>query len=228
MTDLYTSDDHLDHERIRELCPGRQRWDTTSAMTEGLIANWKAVVQPDDHVYILGDLLMGKIATSIGYIRELTGIKHLVAGNHDRMSYAYPNKTEERRLDWFDKYIDAGITDIHTGNMLVNHDVCGHRVVLSHFPYEGDSTYDERYKEYRPINIGFPLLHGHVHDAWKVKVGTQHDPFALQINVGVDVWGYTPVSAHALSLIIDAHVNRQEFAPWMVNPGIDPTLKVAS
>jgi len=54
-----------------------------------------------------------------------------------------------------------------------------------------DGHEEDRYSEHRPTDDGTPLLHGHVHDVWKVrrsKKGT------LMINVGVDAWDYAPVS----------------------------------
>ncbi len=45
---------------------------------------------------------------------------------------------------------------------------------------------DDRFPEYRPIDNGKVLLHGHVHERWLTN--------GKQINVGVDVWDYAPVS----------------------------------
>ncbi len=59
------------------------------------------------------------------------------------------------------------------------------KFILSHLPYYTDHK-DERYKQFRPIDKGEFLLHGHVHNAWLFK--------NRMINVGIDVWGYYPVS----------------------------------
>jgi calcineurin-like phosphoesterase family protein len=48
----------------------------------------------------------------------------------------------------------------------------------------------------RPVDNGLPLIHGHVHNSWKVN--------GRQINVGVDVWDFTPVSEADLSLLVMA------------------------
>jgi calcineurin-like phosphoesterase family protein len=55
---------------------------------------------------------------------------------------------------------------------------------LCHFPYS-INAYDERYRDKHPQDTGGRLLSGHVHDAWKMQ--------GRNINVGSDVWDYTPV-----------------------------------
>lgn len=65
----------------------------------------------------------------------------------------------------------------------------------SHYPYAGDSQDGpDRYTERRPADEGGWLLHGHVHHQWRVN--------GRQINVGVDVWDFAPVSAETLLGII--------------------------
>jgi calcineurin-like phosphoesterase family protein len=68
-------------------------------------------------------------------------------------------------------------------------------VLMCHLPYEGDHVGDERYARFRLRDEGLWLLHGHVHDAWKVR--------GCQINVGVDVWGWRPVNLEEIHKIID-------------------------
>lgn len=63
-------------------------------------------------------------------------------------------------------------------------------VLLSHFPYDGDHTREDRHREFRLKDHGMPLLHGHTHSSHKFsksRFGT------LQIHVGVDAWDFTPV-----------------------------------
>lgn len=67
-------------------------------------------------------------------------------------------------------------------------------VLLSHFPYRGDHTEDERYAEYRLHDTGMWLVHGHVHDAWAQR--------GRQINVGVDVRNWSPISLAELTEIV--------------------------
>lgn len=62
------------------------------------------------------------------------------------------------------------------------------------FPYSGDHTEEDRFEKYRPIDEGLWLLHGHVHCAWSVN--------GRQINVGVDVRDFTPISILEIKKII--------------------------
>lgn len=55
-----------------------------------------------------------------------------------------------------------------------------------HFPYEGDSRAEDRYVDWRPLDRGRVLLHGHVHSSWRTN--------GRMINVGVDVWDFAPIS----------------------------------
>lgn len=65
--------------------------------------------------------------------------------------------------------------------------------------YQGDSHDDRRFVGQRPADAGLVLLHGHVHERWKVN--------GRQVNVGVDVWDYRPVSdAQILSALTDTGV----------------------
>ena len=73
-------------------------------------------------------------------------------------------------------------------------DLGGQSVELCHFPYRGDSQYEDRYLEARPVDTGAWLLHGHVHETWK--------QWGRMINVGCDVWDYRPVAASELAALI--------------------------
>jgi calcineurin-like phosphoesterase family protein len=59
----------------------------------------------------------------------------------------------------------------------------GQRVTMAHYPPKW-----ERWNE--PPAVRFPWLHGHVHELWR-RVGDI-------INVGVDQWGYKPVTLSEL------------------------------
>jgi calcineurin-like phosphoesterase family protein len=90
-------------------------WFSADEMDEALIANWNAVVRPQDKVYHLGDVSMKR--SKIELCGRLNGHKRLVRGNHD----IFPTKYY---LPYFD-------------------DIYGTRVfedmILSHFPIVLDS-----------------------------------------------------------------------------------------
>ncbi|MHB8295541.1 MAG: hypothetical protein ACYDH5_13145 [Acidimicrobiales bacterium] len=53
----------------------------------------------------------------------------------------------------------------------------------------------DRCGSFRPIDEGEWLLHGHVHEKWRQLGRT--------INVGVDVWDFTPVAEDAIIRLIN-------------------------
>ena len=72
--------------------------------------------------------------------------------------------------------------------------------LLNHFPYfaeESSTTYKLKHQELSPKDKGLWLLHGHVHEKWKVK--------GRMINVGVDAWDFYPIPISTIESIISDH-----------------------
>jgi calcineurin-like phosphoesterase family protein len=183
----WTADLHLGHTNIIRYC-GRPFADVDE-MDEALIAHWNETVGPDDEVWVLGDLAMGPIDRGLERASRLQGRKVLVAGNHDRCWYGHGDKAER----WIDRYLsDAGFVEIVQGS--VDAIVAGVPVHVCHFPYEGDSHDADRYTAHRPADDGGWLLHGHVHERWRTE--------GRQVNVGVDVWDFRPVSDAELAPLL--------------------------
>jgi calcineurin-like phosphoesterase family protein len=112
----------------------------------------------------------------------------LVAGNHDRCWAGHGRRAE----GWTERYVAAGFDEVHQGE--VNIEIGGVPTLACHFPYRGDSQDEDRYVQYRPVDRGEWLLHGHVHERWRQS--------ARMINVGVDVWDYRPVSEAAIGALM--------------------------
>jgi len=184
MTVFLTSDLHFGHANILTYCPERgATFADVPAMNIGLIDRWNAAVTPRDTVYVLGDVAMGHRDETLRYVTLLNGTKHLIAGNHDNCWEHAKNPAK-----WRDRYFDAGFVTIETEGFL---DTPAGAVRLHHFPYSGDHTEEDRYSQERPVDDGTPLFHGHVHDQWQFKRSALGTP---QVNVGVDVWDFRPVS----------------------------------
>jgi calcineurin-like phosphoesterase family protein len=177
MKTWFTADLHLGHQNIIRYCDRPYR--TVAEMNEDLVARWNERVAPEDTVWVLGDVAMGQIATNLPLARRLRGTKHLVAGNHDRCWAGYGKKAAQAAA----MYRNAGFETIRTTHEL---ELAGRRVLLNHFPYEGDSHAEDRFIPWRPVDEGQWLLHGHVHTTWR------HN--GRMINVGVDVWDLAPVA----------------------------------
>ena len=194
MARWFTSDLHLGHANIIEYCD--RPFADVDEMNRALVERWNRVVAADDEVWVLGDMAMGQIADSLGLVRGLAGRKILLAGNHDRCWFGHAAKRKARVDEWTATYRDAGFDEIHQDS--VNLSIGDADVVACHFPYQGDSHDADRYSQHRPIDRGRWIVHGHVHNTWRVQ--------GRQINVGVDVWDYQPVAEDTLATIMSAGV----------------------
>lgn len=166
---FFTSDLHFGHKNIIEFC--KRPWPDVDAMNRGIIDRWNRTVSLVDDVFCLGDMFFCGSTKAKGYMSKLNGRKYLIQGNHD-WGKVKAERANEFGFEWVQRYQHC----IRIGN---------EDVVLCHFPYDGDHTNDMRFLELRPPDNGQWLLHGHVHCEWQVK--------ERQINVGVDVWDFSPV-----------------------------------
>jgi calcineurin-like phosphoesterase family protein len=184
----FTSDTHFGHERIIELC--NRPFDSVQSMNAALIANWNACVAPEDTVFHMGDAVMGSFAENVQILGQLNGTIHLIPGNHDRFSVAYHHKNPSARDRFAQMYIDQGVVLMNEQEWFYEDDrPVTEDFLLCHYPFT-----DERYPELCPADSGQWLIHGHVHDEWQVN--------GRQINVGVDMWDFMPVSLNTILAII--------------------------
>lgn len=135
METYFTSDTHFGHTNIIGFCD--RPFDSIHSMNEALIFNWNSVVDPNDHVYHLGDFALcpTKAATEIAY--ALNGKIHLVEGNHDRRKNVRGSLKE--RFEWVKSYHEMNYEKT--------------KIVLCHFPSE---TWNKSHR-------GSWHLHGHSH-----------------------------------------------------------------
>lgn len=182
--DFFTSDLHFGHLNIIKYC--NRPFADTDEMDEYLIRAWNETVSATDTVFVLGDVALGSIDKSLSRLGRLQGRKILVSGNHDRC-WMYSKRSDE----WRERYLNEGFDEIHEEMV---YDLAGEEVILSHFPYKGDSHEVERFPAARPEDAGKWLFHGHVHDAFAQR--------GRQVNVGVDVRNFRPISAEALRVIV--------------------------
>lgn len=186
----FTSDLHIFHANVIKYCA--RPFASVEEMNEMLVKNWNDVVGPEDEVYCLGDFSMAFRPVET-FTPRLNGKKHLVPGNHDFChSYHKKSRNEENRKKWIKTYEDNGWIVLPEQTTL---DIPGVAVVnMCHHPYEFMHPGDDKYEKWRPKDDGRWLLCGHVHEKWKV--------IGRMINVGVDQWGFKPVSAEEIGKII--------------------------
>ena len=184
---FFTSDLHLGH---RLVAAHRGFGEDVDAHDIAIMDNWRAVVHPEDTVWVLGDLAVSSPWRALFLLSTLPGHKRLVAGNHDKVHPLNRNahKHQRRYMEVFDSICTAA-------RMKIN----DHEVRLSHFPYRADRGDEPRYMEWRLPNYGIPLLHGHLHtpDVLSLDEGT------LQVHVGLDAWSLFPVPRETVAGLLD-------------------------
>lgn len=85
----FTSDTHLNHANfinftLEDGSPARP-FKTVEEMNETLIQNWNSVVTEQDHIWHLGDVIMGPTSEFPSILSRLNGKKRMLLGNHDRL-----------------------------------------------------------------------------------------------------------------------------------------------
>ena len=106
MKTFITSDLHFGHANIMKFCPqARARFrNDVNYMNEAMVEEWNSIVQPEDLVYILGDVAFLPAQKAAEYINRLNGDKILVEGNHDRKALNDP--TFRRAFKEVHQYLD--------------------------------------------------------------------------------------------------------------------------
>jgi calcineurin-like phosphoesterase family protein len=187
MTTWFTSDEHYDHRNI--IAYSARPFADVAEMQREMIARHNAVVRPEDDVWHLGDFALNEKTVPL-VLPQLVGRHHLVTGNHDACHPCHKKHAAAKR-----KYLLFGFasvaTEIRMGPFLLNH-----------LPYVGDSAHEPRFPEWRPKDEGKWLLHGHVHELWKVR--------DRMINVGVDQWGFAPVRFETIQELAQGTERRAE------------------
>ena len=172
---FYWSDLHLGHKKVAAL----RGFSTTSAHDAAILDTWAAKVTPRDTIWVLGDLTAGGAGDTqraLQTIRTLPGTKRLITGNHDKL-----HPINRPRASDYPAWLETFATIDSAARVKLH----GTSALLSHFPYDGDHTGEDRYSQWRLRNLGAPLIHGHVHAEWRTR--------DRMLNVGVDHWP-TPAS----------------------------------
>lgn len=202
MSVWFTSDLHFSHFNVIRYC-GRP-FSNAEEMNESLVSFWNSKVKEEDTIYCVGDFSLSASAVE-KYTSRLNGKKILILGNHD---YPHPahqkGKKPDLRKYWTEKYMEWGWSEVSLDSKI---SLGNKEVRLSHLPYKGTfpsdshSTPVPRYESLRLEDDGILLICGHVHEKWKHKIT---DKGTLMVNVGVDVWGMSPVSEEELCQYIDS------------------------
>lgn len=169
---FYTSDLHLNHEKIIEYC--NRPFSSVDEMNRVIITNWNSRVREDDVVFILGDLGFFKdTKTAMHFIGKLQGKKVLIVGNHDIFL---------RKRDFNEKVFEEVKAIKNVKDPYVNK-----TIVCCHYPM---AVWDCQ-------NHGNIHFYGHVHNN-----SPKNHPILYEIpnayNVGVDCHNFYPVTAQEI------------------------------
>ena len=151
-----------------------------------IIDKWLSQTKRNDHVYVLGDMIMTNQETAIKVLHKLksNGCKiHLVIGNHDKSTQKMYNMFESIEL------IKSQVFKASVFPFL-EEDL---QVVMCHYPM----------KSWPNKCRGSLMLHGHTHDNSPWEHDGSDD---LQINVGLDC----PISQYGLVSLEDLYKLYQE------------------
>lgn len=166
---LYTSDLHFGHANVIRF--DHRPFPDCDEMDHALIDFWNYRVQPDDTVYIVGDLCHRSPHNPGWYLRQLKGHKILIMGNHDQVVMNDPEALHY--LEGVEKMMH-----VKDGN---NH------ICLCHFPIAEWNGY---YK-------GSWHIYGHIHN----RKGETYDFMKTKeraLNAGCMINHYAPVSFQEL------------------------------
>lgn len=169
-----TSDTHFGHANIIKYC--NRPFKDTYSMNKVLTENWNSVIKPEDKVYHLGDFAFGGVNR---YLPYLNGEIILIRGNHDRHSDIKGCELQIlQNLDF---------------------EYGGYKFKMNHRPvYEqgiNDPFRDAEVRSNIRLRDYDYILCGHVHEKW-LRNGQN-------INVGVDIWDFKPVSFDTIIDLID-------------------------
>jgi len=139
MKTYITSDLHLGHKNIQKFCPAtRGHYTDVDHMNEEMVREWNEVVNPEDLVYILGDVAFLPAPKAVHFLKRMNGRKILVEGNHDRKQLK--DNSFRACFEEIHKYLD------------INYD--GRKLVMFHYPI---------HFEWDQAHRGSIHFHGHLH-----------------------------------------------------------------
>lgn len=160
MKTYVTSDLHFGHKNIMSFCPvTRARYNgDVEYMNEAMVKEWNEIVQPEDTVYILGDVAFMPASKAAEMIKRLNGTKILIQGNHDHKALKDPMYAKSFKE--IHKYLE------------VNYD--GNKICMFHYPIA----------EWNQMHRGALHFHGHLHGNVSGLEGTR----AIDVGMDATGW----------------------------------------
>jgi calcineurin-like phosphoesterase family protein len=232
----YTSDLHFGHPFVAglrgftTLVNGEVKGD--AAEHDGVITeNFNQGVHEDDITVIAGDFAMNWKGAE-HKLAQLRGRIILVEGNHDIMSSIHRDGWKHRAAWTGEDKFEAIVAYLRRKS-------AGREFLVSHYPYDGDHTGNDRHTQFRLRDEGMWLVHGHTHSKDKITPlpevtcmfcgldmtkeacgdamkGTDLEGqgcerlISRQIHAGVDAWDLKPVPEAAVLDLMNSLDSRPE------------------
>lgn len=135
-----TSDLHFCHNRGFLYTP--RGFNSIEEANETIVKNYNSVVNPDDEIYLLGDLMLNDNEKGMELLKQLKGKIHIVFGNHD-------TDTRKNLYKTLPNVVEVGDA--------LRFKYCGYHFYCSHYPTLTGNLEKESLKKME-IN-----LFGHTH-----------------------------------------------------------------
>jgi calcineurin-like phosphoesterase family protein len=182
MTTWFVSDLHLGHKLVSE-----KRGYIDVADHDAAVMTSLDQVTWDDVLWILGDVTCtgnrDRLLELLAVLEKHPARKHLVTGNHDPV---HPMHRESHKWQSiYQSVFDSVQAFARVRVRGTDQNVPKRNILLSHFPYSGDSLDSDRYAQYRLPDLGLPLVHGHTHSSERLSRSPKG---TLQINVCWEAW----------------------------------------
>jgi calcineurin-like phosphoesterase family protein len=172
MSIYFTSDTHYGHANIIKY--SKRPFNDAAEMNKILVKNWNKKVTPNDEVYHLGDVGMGREDFISGILGRLNGRKYLIKGNHDKKTWKAASF--QKHWIWIKDYFELTVN--------------GQFIVLHHYP---ELTWNKGHH-------GSWMLHGHCHHSIDhLNVDTTR----LDVGVDGPGFDYSPLSFDEVKEIMD-------------------------
>ena len=165
----YISDMHMGHKNVLKF--DDRPFQSVEEMNETLIANWNKKVTDEDDIWVLGDFCYRSEKDPSFYLKQLKGKKHLIIGNHDKVTV-----NTDSALNYFDSVERLK----HIKDREYN-------VILCHFPLA----------DWNAKHRGSYHVYGHIHNN-KDEVYEFMKQQERALNAGCMINNYEPVTLEEL------------------------------
>jgi len=178
----FTADLHLFHANIIKFC--NRPFKSMEEMDSVLIKNWNSRVKGEDTVFVIGDFIFTNSPGGKPGEGEKVNVPDIISQLNGNKIFIVGNHDKNNHIN---SHIQKLVLDYGGGKMNLVH--------------------DPEYADYRySIN-----LTGHTHEKWEIKRYRYGELFTDCINVGVDVWGFSPVNWKEIN---------KRYAKWLKINGI--------